>query len=147
MTFALAFTQRLNQLGLSRRELMRRSGLSRQTLHHIEHGGRTTLKPPTMQALDKALHWHPGTTAALCRGDFTGIEHADEWVIVEREGAYRWRIVQRMSRMSLQELEKLEALMEGANLGSDEIDDPQEAIHAMERRIMAALEQRIENVI
>lgn len=142
LTVGLVFANRLRQLGISRRELMRRSGLSRQTLHNIEHEDRTTLKPHTMTALDKALHWHPGTMAALCQGDFTVVATADEWVAEEREGAYRWRVVQRVSRMTLEDLERLISMMDGAELGSMAEEDPDERLIAMEHRL-ASMERRL----
>src|SRR5436190_18403776 len=89
------FTKRIRQLGISRRELCKRTGLSRQTLHNIEHGGRIELRPATWQALDAGLMWTPGTAHALSMGDVSVVETADAILHADKEHAYRWRIVER----------------------------------------------------
>lgn len=101
-----AFTKRLSQLGISRREFVRRSGLSRQTLHNIEVEGRTDLAAATMAKLDEHLQWKVGTTHALANGDagwLTEDAHAQE----ERAMKLRWQIVQHLSVLSLEDLETL----------------------------------------
>ena len=67
-TLAGGLAKRLEQLGMSRRELSRRAGLSRQTIHNIEHEGIINLRPTTFSALDTALKWEPGTAFALALG-------------------------------------------------------------------------------
>lgn len=117
---AREFTKRITQLGMSRRELVKRSGLSRQTLHNVEREGRTELKPATLRALDQALYWAPGTALALSKGDASVLVDADAMGHAEREAAFRWRIVEKVQRMTLEDLERMVSLMDGESLGDDE---------------------------
>jgi len=112
-----AFTQRMNQLGISRREFERRSGLSRQTLFKIENEQHVRLEARTLAILDEHLRWVPGTALALSRGDETAVERADALTLADRESAYRWRIVETITKMTLTELETLVAMMEEKHLG------------------------------
>lgn len=97
-----AFTYRLNQLGLSRRELVRRTGLSRQTLHNIEHSNLPLL-PATLAAIDVALRWTEGTALALYDGTDVPKESSEP----DRVEALRMRVVKRVILMTADELEKL----------------------------------------
>lgn len=97
-----ALTKRLAQLGLSRREFAARSGLSRQTIHHIEIEHRTNLAPATLQALDIGLRWVPGTAYALCHGEPVVNEPETN---EEREHAMRYLGVRHIMSMSLEDLE------------------------------------------
>lgn len=108
---------RLKKLGISRREFVSRSGISRQTLHKIEHEGHHELRDQTYALLDQHLYWTPGTAYALSKGEEDAIENADALTRVDRESAYRWRIVERLSSMSLDELERMVAIMERELLG------------------------------
>lgn len=140
---ATAFTARITQLGLSRRELTARTGLSRQTLHNIEHEGRTDLKPTTLRALDEALYWVPGTCLELSKGNVSALETADANAYADKEGAYRWRIVERLQRMSLGELERMVSIMEGEQLGVSEPLSTADAMSTVEANIMAMVDRRI----
>lgn len=128
------FSKRLKQLGMSRREFVRRSGLSRQTLFKIENEGHTVLRDQTYAALDTYLHWVPGTAVALATGNEEAIENADALTRIDRESAYRWRIVERIQSMSLEELEQMVALMESRTLGESPIST-QRHIELMASRI------------
>lgn len=98
-----AFTRRLAQLGLSRREFSRRSGLSRQTVFHIEIENRTDLAPATFAALDDALRWPTGQAYALAKNEpLQHVESEDD-----RANALRWAIVQRLTTLSLEDLETM----------------------------------------
>ena len=110
-TLAASITERLTQLGMSRRELSRRTKLSRQTIHNIEREGNTNLKPSTLKALDEALHWEPGTALALALGKGDG--RPTEAKVLE----YVSRIAIRMSHMTTQELELCLIMMEENELG------------------------------
>lgn len=105
----LAF--RLEQLGMSRRELGRRTGLSRQTIHHIEHEGGTNLKPSTFRALDESLRWNPGTAMALAMGQLPP-QHAGDAV-----QEYMGRIAMALSSMTDEELHLTLVMMEENHLG------------------------------
>lgn len=141
---AEAFTRRITQLGMSRRQLTARTGLSRQTLHNIEREGRTDLKPATLQALDKGLYWRPGTCLALINGDESVLDDADATLHRDKESAYRWRIVEKIQRMSLTELERMVSIMEGEALGDDVLHErTDDVIAAVEANVLARIEARL----
>ena len=133
--------RRLKQLGISRREFVSRSGVSRQTLHKIEHEGHTELRDQTYAALDEHLYWVPGTAVALAHGDISAVEQADALTRVDRESAYRWRIVERLSSMSLDDLERMVAIMERETLGESPISTARH-IELMEHKITQMEHQR-----
>jgi len=110
-TLAEGLVNRLNQLGMSRRELARRTGLSRQTIHNIEHEGMTNLKPSTFQALDQALKWASGTALAL------GLGKGTPETIEERLTHYLARIAVHLSHMDTEQLELTLIMMEEHELG------------------------------
>lgn len=118
LTLGGEFAKRLAILGYSRREFVRRSGISRQTLHKIEHEGHTDLWDQTYAQLDEHLMWAPGTARGLAHGTITQMASSDALSLVERESAYRWQIVERIQSMSLDQLERLVAVIEGENLGT-----------------------------
>lgn len=100
-----AFTHRLRQIGLSRRELERRSGLSRQTLHNIEHGEANQL-PATLAIIDEHLRWREGTALALQDGD-TSVLNGKANHTASELAAKRLDAIQRIVLMSEDELETL----------------------------------------
>lgn len=106
-TLAMAFTKRLAQLGISRREFTRLTGVSRQTLHNIEVEGRTVLAPATLAALDRGCRWQPGTALALAHGDDSVLADADVWSREAKANELRWLLVERITRMSLEDLETM----------------------------------------
>lgn len=118
-SLAAGITERLDDLGMSRRELSRRAGLSRQTIHNIEKEGNTNLKPSTFQALDEALRWQPGTAMALAlgRGDAVDIE--------ARLMDYVCRIAVHLSHMSTAQLELTLIMMEENQLGTSRESTPE----------------------
>lgn len=143
---ARAFTHRLEQLGLSRREIVRRSGLSRQTLHNIEHGEHGELKPSTLAAIDRVLRWMPGTALALSRGDASALESGDALNESDRASAYRWGIVERIQSMSLAELERMIANMDtAASNGDDAATESHDDFMARADERIRALEQALLN--
>lgn len=143
---AREFTRRISQLGMSRRELTKRTGLSRQTLHNIEREGRTDLKPATLQALDRGLYWRPGTCLALLAGDVSVLDSADAMLHADKESAYRWRIVERIQRMSLVELERMVSMMEGESLGDNQPLSTDEVIARVEETVLRRIEQRLQAI-
>lgn len=140
---AIEFAKRIETLGISRRQLTERTGLSRQTLHNIEHSGRVDLKPSTLNALDKGLLWRPGTALALSRGDDSVLESGDQLASNERQAAYRWQIVERISRMTLSELERMVSIMEAEALGESVPMETQDVISQVEERV-ARIEARLQ---
>lgn len=143
---ATAFTKRITELSLSRREVVRRTGLSRQTLHNIEHESRVDLKPATLRALDEGLYWKPGTALALSQGDASVLQEADNLAIADKESAFRWRIVERIQQMSMTELERLVSMMEGAAFGETRTLTTDEVIARVEQSVMDRIDQRIRNL-
>lgn len=109
--------RRLKTLGLSRREFVSRSGISRQTLHKIEHEGHVDLRAITYALLDEHLKWAPGTAVGLAEGTVIAVEQADVLARADRESAYRWRIVERLATLELEQLERIIAIMERELLG------------------------------
>jgi len=99
------------------------------------------LRDQTYAALDTHLHWVPGTALALASGNEDAIETADALTKTDRESAYRWRIVERIQSMSLEELEQMVALMETRTLGETSISTGRH-IELMENRL-ALLELRM----
>ena len=138
------FARRIDQLGISRREFVRRSGISRQTLHKIEHEGHVDLWEQTYGQLDEALKWSPGTAKALARGELHSMDERDALSLLDREGAYRWAVVERIHSMSLASLEKLVAMMEGEQLGTrpDVLLTTDEVIRIVEIKVSEALRQQ-----
>lgn len=131
--------RRLKQLGISRREFVHRSGISRQTLHKIEHEGHTELRGNTYALLDEHLKWSPGTAVSLAEGIVSAVEQADALTRVDRESAYRWRIVERLQALSLEDLERVVAIMEREILGAPMTTD--EHLDAMDAKL-AEMEQQ-----
>lgn len=110
-TLGSGLTERLEQLGMSRRELARRTGLSRQTIHNIERG-ISVPKPETMAALDRALKWTRGTAEALVAGKPIprGRAKTDEQLA---------RIRFRLAHMSPAEIELTLIMLEEHHLGNN----------------------------
>lgn len=109
---AAGITERLEQLGMSRRELSRRANLSRQTIHNIEKEGATNLKPSTLEALDVALRWESGTALALALGQ------GNRKQVQERITEYLARIAFHLSQMDTDQLELTLIMLEEHELGS-----------------------------
>ena len=110
---AKGVSERLEQLGMSRRELSRRTGLSRQTIHNIEHEGSINLRPSTFKALDEALKWKEGTALALALGV------GDPASAIEaRVHEYLSRIAIHLAHMSSEQLELTLIMMEENELGA-----------------------------
>lgn len=108
-------TKRLVQLKISRREFVRRTGLSRQTLHNVEREGVTDLWPTTFHALDLGLEWPTGTAQELAKGNASAISSV--LTIDERLAYLRNDVMQRIADMDLEKLEALVGLMEGQVFG------------------------------
>lgn len=65
---ARAVDQRMTELGISQRELVNRSNLSKAIVREIQHNiVQRRRSKRTMEALSIALDWHPGHLAAVLR--------------------------------------------------------------------------------
>jgi len=112
---AVELAERLEQLGMSKRELSRRTGLSRMTIHNIINEGATNLKPTTFDAIDDTLRWGKGRAFALALGKGTPRELED------RVREYLARIAFHLSTMSSEDLELTLIMMQEHQLGADVI--------------------------
>lgn len=136
---ASEYVKRITQLGLSKRQVAIRTGLARQTLNNIENG-RTDLRPATFKALDEVLLWRAGTAMALAAGDLSALDDADVANAVERESAYRWQVVERIGKMSLNDLERLVSILESEELfdgPKTDSNDYETRLRALERMVKA----------
>jgi DNA-binding XRE family transcriptional regulator len=59
--------ERRHQLSLTKAEAARRAGINRGTWHDAETGTRTTMMPDTLNLIDLALQWEPGTLYRMTR--------------------------------------------------------------------------------
>jgi len=145
---AKAFKERIAALGLSRRDVSIRSGLSRQTLHNIEHEGQTKFIPQTLRALEAALMWEPGTCAQLLKGidvasNTTNSAEYEKGVRMAKETILRWGIVERVSHLSLEELERFASALELEVLGINEETHGSAEVQAFMRRSVESMNRRI----
>lgn len=105
--------KRLEQLGMSRRELSRRVSISRQTLHELEHNPNKGFTNATLCELDKGLKWQAGTAKAFHEGkDIVGDMSTEQ-----RIAQYLTDIVQRLAGMSVHDLEREVLMLEEENFG------------------------------
>lgn len=112
---AIKVNERLDNLGMSKRELSRRTGLSRQTIHNIVNEGSTNLKPSTFDAIDTALKWDPGTSLAFALGADTPKDSEEKF------RQYLSRIAVHLSHMSTQQLELTLIMLEENELGASNL--------------------------
>jgi hypothetical protein len=144
---AKAFKERIDALGLSRRDVSIRSGLSRQTLHKLEHEGQTKFIPQTLRALEQALMWEPGTCAQLLKGipvsNKPSNAQFEKGVRMAKETILRWGIVERVSHLSLEELERFASALEMEVLGISEETHGSADVQAFMRRSVESIQQHI----
>lgn len=142
-------TERLATLSMSRREFVRRTDLSRQTLHNIEREGLTSLWPTTFAALDRGLEWPKGTAEGLAKGDPSAIERVQS---IERLAAIRNQVMHRVETMNLSELENLAHVMETMAFGThaasteDHVAKVESRLADLERRLGGPREQGIRGI-
>lgn len=114
--------KRLQQLGLSRRELSKRVRISRQTLHLLEHEPGRNFANTTFEQLDIGLRWEPGTAAAFHKGNIharvKGGKSMDAQV-----NAYLNAILERLAEMDIDALEREVLMLEEEALGDSAIRD------------------------
>jgi DNA-binding XRE family transcriptional regulator len=118
-----AFALRIEALGISRREFARVSGISRQTMHKVEHVEGHSPTDAVLQQIDTALRWVPGTAKGLVEGSHKAV--------------IRWRVIENINSMSLEELESMCAFMEAQALGSnpDELMSTEEALSKVSAKV------------
>lgn len=128
--------QRLEQLGVPRRTFCIKSGISRQTLYEIEHQGKVNLMPATLKAIDCGCYWEPGTAARYATGDDTVDKPAEE-----RIDEYIRRILERLSVMTIDELERESIWLEEELFGrnSDDMADSVRLIREAYERIIPSI--------
>lgn len=110
LTLGEAMAQRMAQLGMSKRALAARTGLSRQTINNAEHNRVVT--GHTLACLDEGLYWKPGTALALVKGDDSLLKEADLLIKEEDGSTTRWALVMRVSKLSLDDLQQLTAYLD-----------------------------------
>ena len=97
--------KRLRQLGMSQRELGRRTGVSRQTVQNVIHRPHWGFSEETFAALDAGLKWEPGTARAFHEGIRDARERGIP-SIEERINAYLTTILRRLGEMDIDQLER-----------------------------------------
>lgn len=105
ITLGEAMRDRMLKLGMSKRELATRTGLSRQTINNVENG--KILIGRTLAALDNGLYWKAGTALALSEGNDSLLKDADLLIKEDDGSVTRWSLVMRVASMSLNELDQL----------------------------------------
>ena len=132
---------RLEQLGMSRRELCRRVKLSRQTLHHLEHDSDRGFAMSTFKAIDEGLRWPPGTAEAYFRGVENAKDEKGGWSTETRVENYLTTILTHLASMNVDELEREVLMLEEESYGraftSD--DDALAAIKETVQRLSIAM--------
>jgi transcriptional regulator with XRE-family HTH domain len=110
---------RLNQLGMSRREFCRRFNVSRPTLRDLEYNSEKRFAAATFEAIDQGMKWQAGTAYAF----HIGQEPENGIPLHERIETYLEEILQRLLTMTPSELERevlmLEEELYGRPLASD----------------------------
>jgi transcriptional regulator with XRE-family HTH domain len=110
---------RLKQLGISRRDLARVTGLSRQTLHHLEYDSGRGFALSTFKAIDKGLKWPKGTAEAYYRGIADARDQLEGFTTEERVENYLGAILAHLATMNVDELEREVLLLEAEAYGRE----------------------------
>lgn len=133
--------ERLTQLGVSRRQFCIANNISRQTLYEIEHQGKTNLMPHSLMAIDTGCHWEPGTAARYASGESISVEQP-----ADRVDEYIRRILDQISRMTVDELERESIWLEDELFGrnSEDMNDSINMIRESLRRMIPKLPQKAE---
>lgn len=114
---------RLKQLGISRRDLARQTGLSRQTLHHLEYDSGRGFALATFDAIDQGLKWPKGTAEAYYRGVVDAKDQLGGWSVEERIENYLGSILAHLATMNVDELEREVLLLESEAYGREGLPD------------------------
>lgn len=109
-----AIRKRINQLGISRRELAKRSGISKQTIHDLEHSQRA-FKGSTLMAIDQALKWKEGTALAFHTGDDPNRDGGES--VEAKVTRYFNAIMAHLATMTTDELERELLMLEEESFG------------------------------
>jgi transcriptional regulator with XRE-family HTH domain len=118
--------ERRHLLGLSKSEAARRAGINRGTWHEVEIGTRTNIMPDTLNQIEAALEWAPGTLYTLLNpqsadvvisqpdGTVTIVEGKTTRVEQSPSAAIRHAIIATIAAMSDDDLPRLwESLQQG----------------------------------
>lgn len=111
--------KRLRQLGMSQRELARRSGVSRQTIQNVIHQPHWGFSDETFTALDIGLKWQAGTAKAFHQGFRNAREKGNPLSIEDRINAYLMTILRRLSEMDIDQLEREVHMLEEDSSGTE----------------------------
>jgi transcriptional regulator with XRE-family HTH domain len=135
--------KRLVQLGLSQRELARRIGISRQTVHNVIHMPHWGFTEETFSALDYGLKWRAGTARAFHQGNVRARDEVGAMSIEERINEYLATILERLREMDIDQLER-EVIMleEEADRTSCGDSESRRLIDAQIARLVDALSHR-----
>lgn len=117
--------ERRKSLNLTQADIQSAGGPSTATLRLIEGGKHTDFRPSTSQPLEKALHWAPGSIAAILKGDGPSVS-----------GAIRGRsgLIETFTAVEGGEQENLRRLRLGAI-----IMDARDLVHSQPGPLMTAL--------
>lgn len=126
-----AIRKRIDQLGISRRELAKRSGISKQTIHDLEHMNRG-FQSGTLIALDRALKWEAGTALAFHIGDESARDGGES--IDTKVTRYFNGIMAHLATMTTDELERELLMLEEESFGRT-FPNSTEALVAYEERL------------
>lgn len=98
---------------MSRRELARRSGISKQTIHNLEHSTKG-FHLATFEALDRALKWQPGTAEIYHAGNQPDSTERSKKQILRQ---YLTGIMIHLARMDIDDLERELLMLEEESFG------------------------------
>lgn len=128
-----AIRKRIQQLGLSRRELAKRSGISKQTIHELEHSDKG-FSGQTLELLDAALKWEPGTSLEFWMGNPNARDGGE--AIETRVTEYLTKIIRHLATMGVDELEREVIMLEEETFGRS-FPNIEEAIPEYEARLQS----------
>jgi hypothetical protein len=131
--------KRLGQLGISRRELSRRIPVSRQTLQELIHNPDKGFADSTFEALDIGLKWEAGTARAFHRGIINARQKVGAMSVEERINEYLLQILERLSQMDIEQLEREVILLEEESGVSDQDTETVRLVRTQVRKLVDSL--------
>jgi transcriptional regulator with XRE-family HTH domain len=94
LRLAAAIRKRRTDLGLTQLDIHHAGGPSNSTLTALESGAQQSINNPTLNKLDTALSWTPGTALAILRGEAEDVADLTEVPIDHLLSEIRRRVVQ-----------------------------------------------------
>ena len=89
---ARAVSERMDELGMSQMDLVRRSGVSDATIRRLTRGDdRYGFRRTSLAAVSKALGWRPDALTAISRGEDPPrtVDYLDRQTLIEKVRAVR----------------------------------------------------------